>query len=96
MFRWKYYPSVVKRIGKKGRDRLIVVSMFCLDDNLAVLTTKLKVIYNYINDDLTPQQREHQLLIMCRNARSDGKKAFVKNGSHISRGWKRNGLLPTK
>ena len=78
------YPSMVKRIGKKGRNRLILVSTFCLDDKLAVLKkrTKLKGSRIYINDDLTPQQRERRkkLIIMCRNARSDGKKAFVKNG----------------
>ena len=44
------HPSMVKRIGKKGRNRLILVSMFCLDDKLAVLKkrTKLKV-HTYIS-----------------------------------------------
>ena len=72
---------MVKRIGKKGRNRLILVSIFCLDDKLAVLKkrTKLKGSNIYINDDLPPQQRERRkkLIIMCCNARSDGKKAFV-------------------
>ena len=61
--------------------------MFCLDDKLSVLKIRTKLkgshIQCHINDDLTPQQREHRkhLLIMCRNVRSDGKKAFIKDGS---------------
>lgn len=78
------HPVRARRLGRKqdSKKRLMLITMASFMDKLAVLKarTRLKGTRIYVNEDLTPSQRQHhiKLLKMCRMAKSDGKHAYIR------------------
>ena len=85
-------PYSVYRIGQKrpSHSRLIVIKFLNYDDKVKVLKNKsrLKGSNIFIKLDLTFSQRSRRrtLLEMCKEAWSDGKKAFIRNDSIVVNG----------
>ena len=72
-------PTHISRLGKPmtNKRRLVLVKLQCLDDKLRVLRGS----EIYIMDDLSKNEREERkkLVDIMRKARSDGKRAFIRN-----------------
>lgn len=85
-------PIRARRLGRtqERKKRLMLVTMASFNDKREVMKAKSKLKGSgiYINDDLTPSQRQHRnkLLQMCRAARSDGKQAFIRGPKIIVEG----------